>query len=108
MVNYQIIIEPSALKMLAKISDRRVQEKIKDRISGLVQEPEKQGRPLTGDLTGFRSLRAIGQRFRIIYQVKKSAVLVVVIALGFRKEGSKADIYTLAKKLLRLGLLDHS
>ena len=92
--------------MLCEISDRRVREKIRDRIDDLEEEPEKQGKPLTGDLSGYRSLRAVGQRYRIIYQVERNKVLVFVIALGIRKEGNKADIYELAKKLLRLHLVE--
>ncbi|MEK6406020.1 MAG: type II toxin-antitoxin system RelE/ParE family toxin [Acidobacteriota bacterium] len=94
-----------ARKMLKNISDRRVREKIRERIDGLAQEPEKKGKPLTADLTGYRSLRAVGQRYRIIYQVQEERVIVVVMALGLRKQGSTRDIYQMAKKLLRLGLL---
>jgi hypothetical protein len=32
--------------------------------------------------------------------------LVLIVALGMRKEGDKKDIYELAKKLKQLGLLD--
>ena len=53
-----------------------------------------------------RSLRAAGQRYRIIYQVDNGAVIVYVVLIGLRKEGSKADIYELAQRLVRLGLLD--
>jgi mRNA interferase RelE/StbE len=107
-VIYKIIISPSALSMLKAIPDARVRGKIRDRIDGLRSEPEKQGKPLTGDLMGYRSLRAAGQRYRIIYQVEKGKVVVFVVALGIRKEGGKADIYLLARKLLRLGLLGPS
>jgi mRNA interferase RelE/StbE len=91
--------------MLEEIQDRRVREKIRDRIDGLVEEPEKQGKPLTGELAGFRSLRAAGQRYRIIYRCEENKVLVLVMAMGIRKEGSGKDIYALARKLLRLRLL---
>ena len=91
--------------MLEAIQDRRVRDKIRDRIDGLVEEPEKQGKPLTGELTGYRSLRAVGQRYRIIYRIEEGKVLVLVMALGIRKEGSGKDIYVLAQKLLRLRLL---
>lgn len=91
--------------MLEAIQDRRVREKIRDRIDGLAEEPEKQGKPLTGELTGYRSLRAVGQRYRIIYRIEEGKVLVLVMALGIRKEGSGKDIYVLARKLLRLRLL---
>ena len=91
--------------MLETIQDRRVRDKIRDRIDGLAQEPEKQGKSLTGELTGYRSLRAVGQRYRVIYRIEKGKVLVLVMALGVRKEGSGKDIYVLAQKLLRLRLL---
>lgn len=87
------------------IQDRRVRDKIRDRIDGIAEEPEKQGKPLTGELTGYRSLRAVGQRYRVIYRIEEGKVLVLVMALGIRKEGSGKDIYVLAQKLLRLRLL---
>lgn len=105
-MTYRVIIEPSALKMLGDISDRRVQEKIRSRIDGLAVEPEKQGKPLSGELSGYRSLRAVGQHYRIIYRIEKAKVIVFVVGVGIRKEGSKADIYELAKKLLRLHLVE--
>ena len=96
---------PHARVMLEAIQDRRVRDKIRDRIDGLAEEPEKQGKPLTGELTGYRSLRAVGQRYRIIYRIEEGKVLVLVMVLGIRKEGSGKDIYVLAQKLLRLRLL---
>jgi mRNA interferase RelE/StbE len=53
-------------------------------------------------------VRAVEQRYRIIYAINQTQVTVLVVALGIRKDGSKQDIYTLAKKLLSLGLLDTS
>ena len=91
--------------MLQGISDSRIRKTIRDRIDRLTTEPEKQGKPLTGELIGYRSLRAAGQRYRIIYKMEGTKVTVYVVAIGIRKEGSKADIYELARKLLRLGLL---
>ncbi len=88
-MTYSIIIQPSALNALANISDRRIQEKIRDRIDGLAHDPEKQGKALN----------------RIIYKVERSKVVVLVVALGIRKEGDKADVYVLAHKLLRSRLI---
>ncbi len=105
-MTYRIVVQPAALKMLQGITDRRVQEIIRDRIDGLALEPEKQGKPLRWELAGYRSVRAAGQRYRIIYRVEQNRVLVVVVAVGIRKEASKRDIYALAKKLLRLGLAE--
>jgi len=104
-VKWQVGLTPHARVMLETIQDRRVRDKIRDRIDGLAEEPEKQGKPLTGELTGYRSLRAVGQRYRIIYRIEEGKVLVLVMALGIQKEGSGKDIYMLAQKLLRLRLL---
>ena len=65
-------------------------------------EPEKQGKPLIGELAGYRSLRAAGQRYRIIFRTEKEKTMVWIMALGIRKGGGKRDIYTLAKKLISL------
>ncbi len=94
-----------ARDMLLSISDRRVREKIYEKVKLLEEEPEKQGKPLTGELSGYRSIRAAGQRYRIIYRKERDKLKVWIVALGIRKEGSKRDIYTLAKKLLRLYLI---
>lgn len=57
------------------------------------------------ELMGFRSLRTVGQRYRIIYRVDRNRVLVIVVAVGLRKEGDRNDIYRLAQKLVRLRLI---
>lgn len=67
-----------------------------------------QGKPLLGELDGFYSVRAVGQRYRIIYTVEQSQVTVTVVAFEIRKDGSKQDVYALAKKLWRLGLIEAS
>lgn len=102
---YSVRLTPTAKSMLAAVKDRRVQEKIRDRIDGLARDPAKQGKPLIGELSGYRSVRAVGQRYRIIYRVQRPQVEVLVVAAGIRKEGDRGDIYALARKLLRLKLL---
>jgi mRNA interferase RelE/StbE len=104
-VTYRIVLTPTARDLLEAIPDRRVREKIGERIDGLSSEPEKQGKPLTEELAGYRSLRAVGQRYRILYQVDRNKGLVLIVALGIRKAGDRKDIYALAKKLIRLKLL---
>ena len=104
-MTYRIDIVPTAFKALSEISDRRIQEKIRDRIDGLAHHPEQQGKWLGGELAGFRSIRAVGQRYRIIYRTEKHRVIVIILAIGVRKEGDKIDIYALAKNLFRLHML---
>lgn len=103
---WNVIILPRAKKHLATIRDRRVQEGLKTSLRRLEYEPEKQGKPLSDELAGYRSIRAVGQRYRILYKLEEEQVIVVVVALGIRKDRDKKDIYELAKKLARLGLLD--
>ncbi len=103
---YRVRLTPTARHMLAAITDRRTLENIRERIDGLALAPDLQGKPLLGDLKGFRSVRAAGQRFRIIYRVRQAQVEVLVVAVGPRRAGSRADIYELAQRLMRLRLLD--
>lgn len=104
-MKWQILLTPTALKLLADISDRRIREKIGAVIDRLAEDPEKQGKALLGELAGFRSIRAVGQRYRIIYQIRGNDIVVVIVAVGIRRDGAKDDIYNLAKKLFRLKLL---
>jgi mRNA interferase RelE/StbE len=92
--------------MLAGIRDRRIKQKIFERANELCEAPDLQGKPLLNELAGCRSIRAVGQRYRIIYKVEKKKVVVMVVALGLRKGGHRKDIYELAKKLIRMGLIE--
>ena len=99
-IEYEIQLTPLALEMLEAVTDRREQEKLRDRIDPLKVEPQKQGKALVDNLSGFPSIRAVGQRYRIVYQVEQDRVLVVVVGLGRRRDGDKKDIYTILEKLL--------
>jgi mRNA interferase RelE/StbE len=105
---YRIVIQPTAIKLLKGIKDQRIRQKISKRIDKLKESPEMQGKALLGELEGYFSVRAVGQRYRIIYTIQQHQVTVIIVALGIRKENSKKDIYTIAKKLAKLGLLDES
>ena len=99
-MKYKVELSPLALKLLSQIKDRREQQIIRKRLLQLKYEPEKQGKPLTGLLQGYRSIRAVGQRYRIVYQIFEEKVTVAIVGVGRRKEGNKRDIYTLMEKLL--------
>ena len=91
--------------MLTAIADRRIREKLAEVIDRLESEPELRGKPLDDDLAGYRSIRAVGQRYRIVYRVERTIVTVVLVAAGIRNAASREDIYRVAGKLVRLGLL---
>lgn len=99
---YKILFTAAAEIMLHGIADTRIQQKLLTRIQGLTREPFKQGKSLLAELSHYRSIRAVGQRYRIIYRLEKTRV--VIAAIEIRKEGSKKDIYHLAQKLVRQGL----
>jgi mRNA interferase RelE/StbE len=105
-VNFQVEITPTALSMIQAIQDRRIREKIIETIDGLAEKPEKKGKALISELDGYHSIRAAGQRYRIIYRIDNEKVIVLVVAAGIRKEGNRKDIYELAKKLIRARLLE--
>ena len=104
-MTWRILLTPTAVQLLADISDRRIREKIGAVIDRLSEEPEKQGKALLGELSGLRSIRAVGQRYRIIYKIRDDVIVVVIVAIGIRRDGARDDIYNLAKKLFKLGLL---
>lgn len=103
-MKYTVRLTHQAKKMLAAISDKRVQTKLADRMEKLSQTPEKQGKALLASLSGYRAVRAVGQRYRIIYTIDDDIVTVLVVVIGIRKEKDKKDIYQLAKKLIQKNL----
>ena len=104
-MKFRIRITDTCLALIEKIADKKIQRTILDRIENLSDEPDKQGKRLVKDLSGFRSIYVAG-RYRAIYKIDKQTVIVYVLAAGIRKEGDKKDIYKIAKKLLNAGLLD--
>jgi mRNA interferase RelE/StbE len=104
-VTWHIRVSSTAKAQLAAISDARVRRAIAKRIDELKQAPDQRGKPLTGPLADYYSVRAVGQRYRIIYQLDRDTIIVYIVALGIRKEDDKNDIYTLAQRLFTQGLL---
>jgi mRNA interferase RelE/StbE len=88
--------------------DSRTQSQIINKIETLKEEPLLLGKPLKGPLKEFRSIRAVCQRYRIIYKVLDKEIIVIIIAVGLRKDGDKKDIYELMKKYIKTGLLEEN
>ena len=104
-MKYRIHITDTCLTLIEKIPEKKIQRTILDRIQNLSDEPDKQGKSLVKNLSGFRSIHVAG-RYRILYKIDEQTVIVYVLAAGIRKEGDKKDIYKIAKKLFSAGLLD--
>lgn len=104
-MTWRIAVADTAKHALRAIRDKRERGLILRRIGALAEDPDKQGKPLGGELAGFRSVRAVGQRWRILYQLQGDQVLVTIVFLGRRNQGHKRDVYELARKLLRNDLV---
>ena len=100
-MKYTVRMSKVAFKQLEAITDRRVRQKLYDRIKELADDPDERGKPLRNELAGLRSVRAVHQRYRIVYQVERDEVVVVVVAVGLRKEGDRSDIYRQAALLVK-------
>lgn len=103
-MTWRIVVADAAADALRSIRDKREQQLVIRRIDGLAEDPDKQGKTLRGELTGYRSVRAAGQRYRVIFALEENRVVVTVVALGRRTEGDRKDIYELARKILKSGL----
>lgn len=102
---YTVKWTETAVDLLEGIPDKRIQRSIHSRAGQLAHSPEIQGKALVGELAGYRSVRAVGQKYRIVYRVQRQEVTVAIVAVGRRKHADTGDIYTLAQKLLKQGLI---
>ncbi len=81
---YEIVYSPYAQKQLESLdhSDQVIILKtIKKR---LLIEPEKNGKPLRGELKGYLKLKF--SKYRVVYTVHKEIITVEVVACGLRKD----------------------
>ena len=100
-MSYGIEFSPEASEQFDAIRDNRVKRKLRERITKLADDPLLQGEPLEDELKGYLSIRAVGQRYRVIYRVEEDRVIVLIFWLGMRREGSPDDVYVEATKAVR-------
>jgi mRNA interferase RelE/StbE len=91
-----VLAEPAAAFLKGLRTDLR--ETILRKLHDLETEPERRGKPLSGELAAYRSIHAAG-RFRIIYRTEGETVFIV--ALGLRKDGDRDDVYAALKRSLK-------
>jgi len=89
---YTILYAKEAKKNIEKL-DPSIRRIIRKAIESLAANPAK-GKPLAYDLAGLHSLRT--SDYRVIYRIKEKELIIIVIAVGHRKE-----IYKRLKKLLK-------
>ncbi len=66
---FRVQLTDAARDDLQAIGDTRTRQAVFSRALALDVEPLAQGKALGSDLKGFRSVRAAGQRYRILYRV---------------------------------------
>ncbi|MGB7294594.1 MAG: type II toxin-antitoxin system RelE/ParE family toxin [Candidatus Aminicenantales bacterium] len=88
---YSVFFTREAKRNVEKL-DPSIRRVIKKAIESLAVNPAK-GKPLAYDLAGLHSLRTVD--YRIIYRMRGKQLIIVVIAVGHRKE-----IYERLKELL--------
>jgi len=90
-LTWKVLYHPEVDKDLSRIGKSRAKRAIKAIAEKLLTEPETFGAPLRHGLTGLRKLR-VGD-VRIVYQVKKQRVEVLIIRVGKWRDG---DVYKVA------------
>jgi mRNA interferase RelE/StbE len=81
-MTYSVSIKASALKALERI-DRENRRRIVTAIDSLAGNPSA-GSVLKGEFEGLRRLR-VGA-YRIVYEVRDAALVVLVVRIGHRRE----------------------
>lgn len=75
--SYQIVLTKQAQKDIAKLSPK-LQNKLKDILRNKIALFPQTGKPLTGDLKGYYSVRLSFQD-RIVYRIEDGCCIVVVV-----------------------------
>jgi len=102
-VIYGVVLSANARANLKVITDGRHRKLIVARIEELAAAPLQLGEPLVAELHVYRSIRAVGQRYRILYRVDNTQVLIIVVAIGLRRDDSPEDVYKEAPRLALRG-----
>jgi mRNA interferase RelE/StbE len=83
--------------------DPKVRDSLREKIRAFGLDP-RLGKPLTGDLKGCH--RVTHGRVRCVVRRAEEITVVLVIAVGVRKEGSKKDPYAFSKHVLDMAQED--
>ena len=81
---YRVLLRPAAERFVRKLRDRALAARLVDAMRGLADNP----RPFGCDkLAGVEELyRVRVGDYRIVYQIQRDALLVLVVKIGHRRE----------------------
>ena len=101
-MTYSLRLTSEAQKILKSVRNPVILEQLIKKIDLLPKNPET-GKPLQGVLSGYRSLRASRNRYRIIYRIEQAESAVVVITIGLRKSKDFSDVYKSLERIIKQG-----
>ena len=84
MIRYQLEIRPSVAKTLRKIRDTRLQQRIDEAFEKLAENPRRMGVEKMAGMENRYRFR-VGD-YRIVYEIHDTVLVVVILAVGDRKE----------------------
>lgn len=85
-VRYRIKLDRKVITEDSLRFDEVTKNKIKNKcLEMLSRDPEKAGQPLAGELKGYRKLKMFNE-YRIVFKVKKKEVVVLILAVGMRRD----------------------
>ena len=88
MERYKVLIKPSAVKELERISRQKDRQRIVERITALADNPRPPG---SQKLTGNDRFRLRQGSYRIIYSIEDDVLIVYVVKIGHRKDVYRGD-----------------
>jgi mRNA-degrading endonuclease RelE of RelBE toxin-antitoxin system len=97
---FRIELAPSAYASLRRIRDKKLRRRLVEAIDALEIDPENGAKILTGSLAGLLSVRAADERYRIVFRLDGTAVVVLLV--GRRQAGRATDVYEVARALVNL------
>lgn len=95
-MTYRLQFLPKALKEWKKL-DSQVQKQLKLKLAERLENPEVQKDKLQGELANCYKIKLRSLGYRLVYQVNKKQITVLVISVGRR---DKLEVYQNASKRL--------
>jgi addiction module RelE/StbE family toxin len=81
---YAIEWTKKAEKGLEKL-DRVKREKVRKAVDELARDPYKKGEPLKRDLKGQWSLHLLGNKYRVVYEIRQAKLVIIIVEAGWRE-----------------------
>jgi mRNA interferase RelE/StbE len=84
MSKYRLELRPSVIKTLRKIRDPKLQQRLNEAFNHLAEDPRRRGVEKLAGVENRYRFRV--SDYRIIYEIHDQQLLVLILAVGDRKE----------------------